>query len=114
MKNSMEKVTKSKEIKIPQKMSSNKVNCASNFKSTFAQSLSYSNSCDESVVTRKMEKGKNPLLKQGFYGDNYNKSDEDKQKQLWNTNKQVTKIKNLNTFYWLHYGCLPFNCQGRL
>lgn len=88
----MKKVIKSKEIIIPQKMSSNKVNCASNFKSTFAQSLSFGNTCDESVVTRKrMEKGKNPLLKERDYGDNYNKSDEDKQKQLWNTNKQVTK-----------------------
>lgn len=96
----MNKVLKSKEIIIPQKMSSNKVNCVSSFKSTFAQSLTLSNSFDEGFVTRKkMEIGKNPLLKQGDFGDNYNRSDEDKQKQLWNTNKQVT-----NTFYWLRYG----------
>lgn len=130
----METFLQSNEIKIPK---SNKVHPSKiDFKSSFARSLTFSNSCDdgnfESSKSLDFEINLQPCnenanenascdknavkltslsedLVVGNFNESFNKSDEDKERQLWSKHQQQhQQVETLTQFFKSHFFSFSF------
>lgn len=130
----METFLQSNEIKIPK---SNKVHPSKiDYKSSFARSLTLSNSCDENLessksldfeinlqpcnenVNENASCDKNAVklasldedLVVGNFNESFNKSDEDKERQLWSKKQQQShqQVETLTQFFKSHFFSFSF------